>query len=98
MASRGALGLASNLTYGSLISARCLGNGWRVGVEFDAVTMDQKYRAVTTHSLILDHHHVAIVQHQPISIEPCRDNGVILFPEVVAQDDEAKVIGGNPCL
>ena len=80
MASRGALGLASNLTYGSLISARCLGSGWRIGVEFDAVTMDQKYRAVTPHIMVLDHGHVAIVQREPIPVEPCRDNGVVFFP------------------
>ena len=90
--------LAPDLTYCSLMYAGSLGNRWRVGVEFDAVTIDQKYRAVTPHSLILDHHHVAIVQHQPMAIEPCGDNGVVFFPEVVPQDDNAKVIRGNPCL
>jgi hypothetical protein len=65
--------LAPDLAYGSLSSAPTLGNRWRVGVEFDAVTIDQKYRAVTPHSLILDHRHMAVVQHQPISVEPGRD-------------------------
>jgi hypothetical protein len=32
------------------------------------------------------------------SIEPCRDNGVVLFPDVVPQDNDPKVISGNPCL
>jgi hypothetical protein len=39
------------------------------------------------HLLIRDHDHVAIVQHQPISVEPCRDNGVIFVPDIVPQDD-----------
>jgi hypothetical protein len=86
------------LAYGSLRSAPTLGNRWRAGVEFDAVTIDQKYRAVTPHSLILDHHHMAVVQHQPISVEPGRDHSVILFPKVVPHDEDAKVVGGNPCL
>jgi hypothetical protein len=90
--------LAPNLAYGSLISARCFGSRWRVGVSFDAVTIDQKYRAVTPHVMVLDHDHVAIVQHQPIPVEPCRDNGVVFFPAVVPQDDNAKIISGNPCL
>ena len=98
MASRGALGLASNLTYGSLISARCFESRWRVGVSFDAITIDQKYRAVTPYVMVLDHGHVAIVQREPIPVEPCRDNGVVFFPEVVPQDDNAKVIRGNPRL
>ena len=91
-------GLAPDLTYGSLRSARSLGEVWRVGVELDAVTIDQKYRAVTPHLLVLDHDHVSVVQHQPISVEPGRDDGVIFFPSVVPQDDDAKVIGGNPRL
>jgi hypothetical protein len=85
------LGLASNLTYGSLISARCLGSGWRIGVEFEAVTIDQEYRAVTSYVVVLDHGHVAIVQ--PIPVEPCRGNGVIFFPAVVSQDHNARSSG-----
>ena len=92
--------LAPDLAYGSLSSAPSLGNRWRVGVEFDAVTIEQKYRtvAVTSHVMVLDHGHVAIVQREPIPVEPYRDNGVVFFPEVVPQDDNAKVIRGNPCL
>ncbi len=45
--------------------------------------------------MILDHGHVAIVQHEPGSIEPGRDNGVIFFADVVPQDDNPKVIRGN---
>ena len=54
--------------------------------------------AVTPHELVLDQDHVAIVQHQPIAVEPGRDDRVIFFAVVVAQDDDAKVIGGNPRL
>ena len=90
--------LASNLTYGSLVSMRCLESRWCVGVSFDAVTIDQKYGAVTPHVMVLDQDHVAIVQRQPMAIEPCCDNGVIFFPVVVPQDHNAKVIGGNACL
>ena len=90
--------LASNLAYGSLVSARCFESRWRVGVNFDAVTINQKYRAVTPHVMVLDHDHVAVVQHQPIAAEPCGDNGMVFFPEVVPQDHNAKVIGGNTCL
>ena len=46
--------------------------------------------------LVLDHSHVEIVQHEPISIESCRDNGMVFFPDVVPQDYDPKVIGGNP--
>src|SRR5258707_9767781 len=90
--------LASNLTYGSFMPARRLGSGWRIGVEFNAVTTDQKYRAVTPHVMVLDHGHVAIVQREPIPVEPCRDNGAVFFPAVVPQHDNAKVIRGNPRL
>ena len=90
--------LAPDLAYGSLSSSPTLGNRWRVGVEFDAVTIDQKYRAVTPHSLILDHRDMAVVQHQPISVEPGRDHRVILFPKVVPHDEDAKVVERNPCL
>jgi len=41
---------------------------------------------------------VAIVQNQPITVELGRDNGVVLFAVVVAQDNNAKVVGGNPSL
>jgi hypothetical protein len=30
-----------------------------------------------------------------MAVEPCGDNGVVFFPEVVAQDHNAKVISGN---
>ncbi len=50
--------------------------------------IDEKYRVVGSHLPVLDHDHVAIVQHQPIPIEPCRDNGVVFFPNVVPQDDD----------
>ena len=90
--------LAPNLTCRSLISARCFDSRWRVGVSFDAVTIDQKYRAVAPHVMVLDQDHVAIVQREPMAIEPCGDNRVVFIPEVVPQDDNAKVIRRNPCL
>jgi hypothetical protein len=45
--------------------------------------------------VVLGHDEVAIVEYQPISIEPCRDNGVVLFSDVVPQDDYPQVISGN---
>jgi hypothetical protein len=61
--------------------------------------IDQKYGTVIIpHLLVLGHDHVQIVQHEPVSIEPCRDDGVVLFPDVVPQDDDPEVIGGNPGL
>src|SRR5258708_2176632 len=90
--------LASNLAYGSLVSARCFESRRRVGVSLDAVTIDQKYRAVAPHVMVLDQGHVAIVQREPMALEPCGDNGVVFFPVVVPQDHNAKVIGGNTCL
>ena len=45
--------------------------------------------------MVLDQDHVAIVQREPMAVEPCRDNGVIFFPAVVSQDHNAKVIRGN---
>jgi len=74
------------LTYASLISTRFLRSRWRKGIAFDAIIIDEKFRVVIPNLPILDHEHVAIVQHEPTSIEPCRDNGVILFPDVVLQD------------
>ena len=57
--------------------------------------IDEKHGVVLSHLLVPDHDHVAIVQHKPVSIEPCRNNGVELFPNVVSQDDDPKVISGN---
>ena len=48
--------------------------------------------------MVLDQDHVAIVQREPMAVQPCRDNGVIFFPVVVPQDHNAKVISGNACL
>jgi len=48
--------------------------------------------------MVLDHDHVAVVQHQPIAVEPCGDNGMVFFPEIVPQEHNAKIIGGNTCL
>ena len=48
--------------------------------------------------MVLDQDHVAIVQREPMAIEPCGDNRVVFIPEVVPQDDNAKVIRRNPCL
>ena len=73
---------------------RCLESRWRVS--FDAVTIDQKYGTVTPHVMVLDQHHVAIVQREPMAVEPCGDNRVVFIPEVVPQDDNAKVIRRNP--
>jgi hypothetical protein len=61
------------LTYNPLISTRSLKRRWRVEVELDAIIIDEKYRVVISHLPVLDH--VAIVQHKPISIQPCPDNG-----------------------
>ena len=55
----------------------------------------QKLRTGIPHLLILDHEHVAIIQHEPTSIEPCRGHGVVFFPAVVPKDNNPKVIGGN---
>src|SRR5260370_33018122 len=85
-----------NLTYRPLISTRSLGSRWRVKVKFNATRVDEKQRMGIPNLLIPDHGHAEIVQHQPISIEPRRDNGVVFFPDVVPQDDDPKVIGGNP--
>ncbi len=48
--------------------------------------------------MVLDQDHVAIVQREPMAVEPCGDNRVVFIPEVVPQDDNAKVIRRNPCL
>src|SRR5258708_16707228 len=85
-----------NLTYRPLISTRSLGSRWRVKVKFNATMVDEKQRMGIPNLLIPDHGHAEIVQHQPISIEPRRDNGVVFFPDVVPQDDDPKVIGGTP--
>src|SRR3982074_726630 len=77
---------------------RFLRSRWRVEITFDAAITAEKYRVVFSHLLILDHGHGAIVQHEPISIEPCRDNRVVFFPDVVPQDDDSKIISGNPRL
>jgi hypothetical protein len=84
-----------NLTYASLISMRSRRSGWRVGVEFNAIMIDEKYRVVTSHLLVVDHDHVAIVEHEPVSIEPGRHYGVVFLPDIVLQDDDPKVISGN---
>jgi hypothetical protein len=69
------------------------------GVAFDTLMIEQKNRVVIIpHLLVLSHDHVQVVQDEPLSIEPCRDNGVVLFPDVVPQDNDPKVISGNPCL
>ena len=57
--------------------------------------IDDKFRVVALHLAVLDHQHVTTIQHEPTSIEPCRDNGVVFFPAVVPQDDNPKVISGN---
>ena len=49
----------------------------RVLGPFDAIMIDEKFRMVIPHFPVLDHEHVAIIQHEPTSIEPCPDNGVI---------------------
>src|SRR5258708_15099233 len=85
-----------NLTYRPLISTRSLGSRWRVEVEFDAAMVDEKQRMGIPNLLIPDHGHAEIVQHEPVSVEPRRHNGVVFFPDVVPQDDDPKVIGGNP--
>ena len=50
---------------------------------------------VISHLPVFGHDHVAIVKHEPASVEPRRDNGVIFFPNVVAQDNDPKVASGN---
>jgi len=66
-----------------------------MSVAFDAIMTNDKLRVVIPHLLVLDHEHVAIVQHEPTSIEPRCDNGVVFFPDVVAQDDNPEIISGN---
>src|SRR5258708_12676997 len=85
-----------NLTYRPLISTRSLGSRWRVKVKFDATMVDEKQRMGIPNLLIPDHGHAEIVQHEPVSVEPRRHNGVVFFPDVVPQDNDPKVIGGNP--
>ena len=46
----------------------------------------------------LNHRHATVVQHEPISIKPCRNNGVGFSPDIVPQDHDSKVIRGNPRL
>src|SRR5258705_737142 len=87
--------LVQNLTDGPLMSARSRGGRRRVGVAADHIMIDEKYRVVIPHVMVLDHGHAAIVQHEPGSIEPGRNNRVIFFPDVVPQDDNPKVIRGN---
>ena len=38
---------------------------------------------------------MSTVQDEPIPVEPRRHNGVVLFPYIVPQDDDPKVIRGN---
>src|ERR1700687_849684 len=64
-------GLVQNLTYGSLISTRSRRSRWPIVVESDAVLIDEKHGAIMSHLLVLHHDHVEIVQHEPISVEPC---------------------------
>ena len=52
---------------------------------------------VIWHLPVLGHDHAAIVKHEPATVEPRRDNGVIFFPNVVAQDDDPKIVSGNSC-
>ena len=70
----------------------------RRGVQFDSVMIDEKYRVISPHLLVLDHDHVEIVEHEPASIEPGRYYGMVFLPDVVLQDDDPKVISRNPCL
>src|SRR5258708_13311112 len=80
------------------MSARSRGRRRRVGVTADPIMIEEKYRVVIPHVMVLDHGHAAIVQHEPGSIEPGRNNRVIFFPDVVPQDDNPKVIRGNSLL
>ena len=88
--------LAQNLTYASLISIRFRRSVERVEVEFDSVMIDEKYGMVSPHPPVLDHDHVEIVEHEPVSIEASRHHGVVFVPDVILQDDDPKVIRGNP--
>src|SRR5258708_29518856 len=75
---------------------RRLGRGGGAGVALDTIVIDDKYRGVIILPLlVLGHHKMSTVQDEPIPIEPCRHNGVVLFPRVVPQDDDPKVIRGN---
>jgi hypothetical protein len=61
------------LSHSSLASMRTIKNRWRAGVTSDAIVIYQKYRAIIfPYLMILRHDHVAIVQHEPISIKPRR--------------------------
>ena len=66
-------------------------------VAFDFIMIDEKYRMVVWHLPVLGHDHAAVVKHEPTTIEPRSDNGVIFLPDVVAQDDDPKVVSGNSC-
>ena len=60
--------------------------------------IDEKHGLKISHLSILNHRHVAVVQYEPISIKPCRYNGVVFPPKVVLQDHDSKVIRRNPRL
>jgi hypothetical protein len=60
--------------------------------------IDEKYGLKIWQLSVLNHRHMAVVQYEPISIKPCRYNGVVFPPEVVLQDHDSKVIRGNPSL
>jgi hypothetical protein len=92
-------GLMGNLVYRSLIFMRSRRSRWRVGVAFRPIMIEDKDGLVVlSHLLVLGHDEVAIVEYQPISIEPRGDNGVVLFSAAVVQDDYPQVISGNACL
>ena len=57
--------------------------------------IDEKYGLKIWHLSVLNHRHMAVVQYEPIPIKPCRYNGVVFPPEVVLQEHDSKVIGGN---
>ena len=59
----------------------------------ESVLIDDKQGPVIPDGAVLDHGHVAIVQCQPMSIEPCRCDGVVLAANGVAHDHDPQIIG-----
>ena len=60
--------------------------------------MEQKYRLIPPHLPILDHDHVTIVQHEPAPLKPGSENSVVRLPDGIPQDNDPKVVRGNPRL
>jgi hypothetical protein len=84
-----------NLSNALFISTRSLRSRWRVGVEFDAAMIDEKYRVVISYLLVLDHDHVAIVQHEPV--RRCSPSRRDRRPGSACARGPTGMVRGDPC-